>query len=390
MILILNAGSSSLKFSVYDEAQDALLFRGMIDRLGAEAELLDEESFTVKEGVAEVKERTPCPVKDHGEAIRFAIDHLLHKRIVKRLKDITAVGHRVVHGGERFSEATIIDDEVIVAIENLAELAPLHNPINLTGILESRLLKVPHIAVFDTAYYEGLPEHVISYALPRMLREAGARKYGFHGTNHKYCARRVAELHGEMPKRLVTCHLGNGSSITAHRHGVPIETSMGFTPLDGLPMGSRCGAIDPGLLLHLLNQGTQVDVLNRLLWRESGLLGLVGTSDMRDVHEKAVRGDEAAALAMKLLVHRIVGYIGAYATHLGGLDCLCFTGGMGEGAWYVRSAVCAQLGAWGVKLDAAANKRNAERIGAGDTAVFVVPANEELQIGRETAAVLKS
>ncbi len=393
-ILVLNVGSSSIKFGLYSVAEDGLLLKGGIERLGTrDAMLVTDQFFAGTHGLSEVSEREPVRARDAQEGVKAILDFLLRSKKLPTLRHLAGVGHRVVHGGERFSEATIVDEEVAYCLDELSTFAPLHNPANLAGIEAVRrvLRRVPNVAVFDTAFFQHLPREAYLYGLPKKYyEEHRIRKYGFHGTSHKYCSLEAARILGGMPRRLVTCHLGNGSSVAAIHEGVAIDTSMGFTPLDGLIMGTRSGALDPGVVLQLMRLGLNVEEADRVLNNESGFRALAGKTDMRDIHAAAERGDADARLVISMFALQLQRFIGAYAAELGGLDALVFTGGIGRGAWYLRERVAAKLAHLGVTLDPVANRESREQLGTGRVAVLVIPANEELQIARETRDVLQS
>ena len=393
-ILVLNTGSSSVKFSVYDLGSDTLLIKGGLDRLGEKGSTLVLERFyTTKGGLGETLEATPSRIKDVGHALPFILDLLLKEKTISSLKEITGVGHRVVHGAEKYAVATIVTPTVLRDIDSLSAFAPLHNPYNLQGIMrvQELLPGVPNVAVFDTAFHQTMEPKTYLYGLPPEYHDKdGIRKYGFHGTNHKYCSLRTAELLGKMPSKLITCHLGNGSSITAIRDGKSADTSMGFTPTQGLIMGTRSGVLDPEVVLYLVRRFRSVDKVEEFLNKECGLKAIAGTSDMRDIWKAVNEGDPRAKLALDMLIGRVLHYVGAYAATLDGLECLVFTGGMGENAWYIREGACSGLTHLGVKLDQEKNRANAATISAPDSKVkvLVIKANEELQIGRETRDAL--
>ena len=370
-VFVLNAGSSSLKFQLVDPASGEAQASGTIERIG-EAD----------------------GVPDHDAAVRQALEQ------IRGLSDPVACGHRVVHGGDRFDAATVIDAEVERAIEQLSELAPLHNPANLEGIrAASRVLPgVPQVAVFDTAFHRTIQPAAFTYAVPEeVIREYAVRRYGFHGTSHQFVSRAAATFLGVplAESKLIVLHLGNGASACAVDGGRSIETSMGLTPLEGLVMGTRSGDLDPAVLFHLHRQaGLGFDELETMLNKQSGLKGLTGTGDMRDVHRAAEAGDANAALALEVVAHRIRGYVGAYLAHLGGLDAVVFTAGVGENDAALRASAMAGLGHLGLAVDAARNTaadRYARRISPDDArvAVLVVPTNEELEIARQVVAVLR-
>jgi acetate kinase len=374
MILVLNSGSSSLKYRLVNSGEaDGPQRRGLVERIGE-----------------------PDGVPDHAAALRAAADDL-----DLATAPLRAVGHRVVHGGTRFRAPTVVDDAVCAAIAELAPLAPLHNPANLTGIEVARRLRpdVPHVAVFDTAFHATLPPPAATYALDAGLAaEHGIRRYGFHGTSHRYVAGRAAALLGRplAELNLIVLHLGNGASATAVRGGRSVETSMGFTPLEGLVMGTRPGDLDPGILTYLMRAGLDAATLDGLLQRDSGMAGLCGVNDMRAVEAARAGGDAAATLAFDVYIHRLRKYVGAYHAVLGRLDAVVFTAGVGENSASVRAAALDGLGMWGIEVDPARNAAGGGRGGArlvspngARVAVCVVPTDEELAIAEETAQLLR-
>lgn len=378
MYLVLNAGSSTVKFALYT-AKLQVAARGLVDGIGR---LRCELRLG---GV-----RRPCRARTHRDAIALILEALRPHGL--SAATLAGVGHRVVHGGARFTRPTRITRAVRRAIARLCRMAPLHNPHNLAGIDACvRLLpRTPQVAVFDTGFHATLPEDAYLYALPLALsRKLGLRKYGFHGISYQSIARQIPRVLGRRPRRVIICHLGNGASLCALKNGRSIETSMGFTPLDGLVMGTRAGALDPGVLLYLLSAGHSSARLDALLHHASGLKGLTGTADLRDIH--AGRGVTPAARrrALAVMTHRLAHYIGGYATLLGGLDALVFTAGIGEGAPYVRAQTCRRLSAWGVRLDAAKNRRHEPVISARTSrvAVLVLHTNEEQEIARAARAL---
>ena len=391
-ILVINAGSSSLKFGLFDAEVRQTLATGLIDWRAdpQQAELVIHPS----EGTA-IHSRVS--VTDHRTAVRHGVDKLtrLPGPHGEAAKGVSAVGHRVVHGGSRFHEPVRIDGEVKTEIAKLAELAPLHNPAALEAIeaAESALPAVPHVAVFDTSFFAALEPSAYVYPVPyAWFRDWGIRRFGFHGISHAYCAERAAELLGRPPSdlRLIVCHLGNGSSASAVRAGRAVQTSMGFTPMEGLMMGTRAGSLDPGILFHVQRKhNLRVDQLDQALNQESGLLGVSGvSSDYRTVKAAADKGDERARLALAIFADRIRATIGAYAVTMGGVDAVVFTAGIGEHAADLRAAVCAGLQTLGLRLDAG---RNAACSPDGDVAssdspgrILVVRTQEELMIARET------
>jgi len=369
-VLVLNCGSSSLKHRTVDVDDGSVLARGLVERIGE-----------------------PGGPADHEQAVAAVLDQLRDAGV-----EPEAVGHRVVHGGEAFTTPTRIDDRVVAGIEEQVPLAPLHNPANLAGITAARRVfgDLPHVAVFDTAFHATLPPAAYRYAVPSdWYEQHGVRRYGFHGTSHAYVARRAAELLDRDPDelRLVTAHLGNGASVCAVDRGASVDTSMGLGPLAGLVMGTRSGDLDPTVVFHLVEQGgLSLDEVERTLQRGSGLKGMAGSNDLRDVEAAAADGDADAVLALDVLVHRLVAYVGAYAVGLGALDALVFTGGIGEHSTLVRRRVCDRLGLLGVQLDVEANAAvdGEARIDAGHgPALLVVPTDEEGEIARQTAAVVR-
>ncbi len=380
LILVLNSGSSSIKYQVRDVAVrddgGSIVTEGLIDRIGG-------------------SEPGPDAVADHAEAldrIDAAVSAVLGDR------QLGAVGHRVVHGGERFSEPVLINNEITRAIERLNPLAPLHNPANVLGIraIAAKWPTLPQVAVFDTAFHRTLPEHAWRYAVPdELYSRYGIRRYGFHGTSVGYVSVRAAQLLKIQPENFnaVIAHLGNGASVTAVHAGKSIDTSMGFTPLEGLVMGTRSGDIDPSILIFLLRQGLDADGLDELLNRKSGLAGLAGNNDMRSVVEAADGGAEAAQTALSIASYRLAKYIGGYHVAVGGARAVVFTAGIGENSWQFRALVANRLTALGISLDETANRapgKNARVISTPDSAipVLVVPTDEERAIAEATAAVV--
>ena len=389
-VLVLNCGSSSVKFQLLETETETALLRGVVEKIGSSSGVLSFRAAG-KHDFREVRE-----VVDHEEAVGLVLDMLSHPEqgVVSSLSELGAVGHRVVHGGQSFSESAVITEEVLREIRNCCKFAPLHNPHNLKGIeaARSKLPSIFQVAVFDTAFHQNMPSKAYLYGLPYALYEKrGIRKYGFHGTSHRYVAQKAAEILGKPIEelRIVTCHLGNGASIAAVRDGVSIDTSMGFTPLEGLIMGTRCGDIDPAIIPYLMDveslDSKQVDTLMN---KFSGLLGITETSnDLREIEEEAKLGSERHRLAIEVFAYRIRKYIGAYGAALGGLDAVVFTGGIGENSKTTRELVLADLDFMGIVLDREGNGRNAESIGTGPVKVLVIPTNEELAIARDTSAL---
>lgn len=389
--LIVNCGSSSLKYQLFDMNTEAIVAKGMVDRIGTDSASLKHDSI----GRGKITIRSGIP--NHSVAVQDMVSALCDDEYgaVKDIGEIAAIGHRVVHGGERFSDSVLIGPEVTTAIKDCIKFAPLHNPLNLMGIESCQKLcpGVPQVAVFDTAFHQTMPKYVYLYAIPYEYYEKhGVRRYGFHGTSHAYVANRAAEILGKPLKdlKMITAHLGNGCSITAVQHGKSQETSMGLTPLNGLMMGQRSGDIDPAIIPFMAEmEKTDAEGVVNVLNKKSGLLGVSGVShDMRDVEKAMAEGNERAAIAHKMFCHRIKKYIGTYAAGMGGLDVLVFTAGIGENDALVREVSCAGMEYIGLELDP---KRNAEgpreRLISSDKSkvkILVVPTNEELMIARET------
>lgn len=385
LVLVLNSGSSSLKYELLDMAGPTSLASGLVERIGEDMGRLTHGDLVIER-----------PMPDHRAAFA-AMAQAFDATVPIPEAALTAVGHRVVHGGDRFAAPAVIDAEVIAAIEQCVPLAPLHNPANLLGIEVAMQAypDVPHVAVFDTAFHQTMPESSYRYALERGVADASRiRRYGFHGTSHAYVSRVATEFLGLDPQtaRIITLHLGNGASACAVRAGRSVDTSMGMTPLAGLVMGTRTGDIDPGVLLHLLRGGVGVDELDRLLNKRSGMKGLAGENDLRRVHAAIGKGDEDARVALEVYVHAIRHHLGAYLVELGGADAVVFTAGVGENDAAVRSAVCAGLSRLGIELDETANAgaRGPADIAATHSAVrvLVIPTDEEQEIARESLRAL--
>ncbi len=394
-VLVLNCGSSSLKYQLFSMTNEEVLAKGLVERIGIEGSRI-KHSRTGMDAVT-----INATIPNHKVAIRMVLDALLDAShgVIASLDELKAVGHRVVHGGEKFAGSVLINHEVIAALQECVPLAPLHNPANLMGIeaMTEVLPNVPQVGVFDTAFHQTMPSHAYMYGVPYHYYEKyRVRRYGFHGTSHYYVSRRAAELLGKPVDHLkiVTCHLGNGSSVTAVKNGHSIDTSMGFSPLPGVIMGTRCGDVDPTLLFYLAEQeGLDAKALSHILNKESGIQGISGvSSDLRDVEEAAAAGNSRAKLAEEMLYYGIRKYVGAYAAAMGGIDALVFTAGIGENSIAAREKVCAGLEFLGIGIDAEKNKvRGKERIISADDArvsVLVVPTNEELVIARDTKRII--
>ncbi|CAH6025780.1 acetate/propionate family kinase [Citrobacter koseri] len=391
-IMAINAGSSSLKFQLLAMPQGEMICQGLIERIG-----MANARVTMKTSAQKWQET--APIADHREAVTLLLDKLLSHHIINTLQDIDGVGHRVAHGGEFFKDSARVTDETLAQIERLAELAPLHNPVNVLGIHIFRQLlpSTPSVAVFDTAFHQTLDESAYIYPLPwRYYAELGIRRYGFHGTSHKYVSTALAERLGVplSALRVICCHLGNGSSICAIKGGQSVNTSMGFTPQSGVMMGTRSGDIDPSILPWIAErEGKTPQQLNYLLNNESGLLGISGVShDYRDVEQAADGGNRRAALALTLFAERIRATIGSYIMQMGGLDALIFTGGIGENSARARAAVCHNLHFLGLSIDEEKNLRNATFIQAENAVVkvAVINTNEELMIAQDVMRIALS
>ena len=395
-ILVINAGSSSLKYQLLNPETQQVLAKGLCERIGIDGR------FTYKpEGKTAVKE-AEVAMPTHNEAIKAVLDALVDpgNGVIGSMKEIDAVGHRVVHGGEKFARSVLITDEVMAAIEECNPLAPLHNPANIIGIKACQALMpgTPMVAVFDTAFHQTMPPAAYMYALPYEYYEKDkVRRYGFHGTSHKYVTQRAAAMLGKPIEelKLISCHLGNGSSIAAVDGGRSVDTSMGFTPLAGLPMGTRCGDIDAGILQYLMNKyGMDIDKMLSVLNKKSGVEGLsCVSSDFRDLENAAAEGNEKAELAQKKFAYEVRKYVGAYAAAMGGVDAVIFTAGVGENDKAIRAMVCQGLDFMGLKLDGTANDVRGKEtvISAADSKVKVllIPTNEELMIAIDTAELAK-
>lgn len=394
-ILVINCGSSSLKFQLIDSESEQVLAKGLCERIGIDGRLV----YQAAEGE---KETTEAAMPTHTEAVKMVLDALVNPNTgaIKSLEEIGAVGHRVVHGGEAFTKSTLIDDEVIKAVESVSDLAPLHNPANLIGIAACQKLMpgVPMAAVFDTAFHQTMPKEAYMYALPyKYYDQYKVRKYGFHGTSHSYVSKRAAEILNQPYDSLKTivCHLGNGASVCAIKNGKSVDTSMGLSPLEGLVMGTRSGDVDPSVLEFIAGkENLDIPQVMNILNKESGVYGVSGvSSDFRDVEAAADEGNERADLAQEMFCYRVAKYIGSYAAAMNGVDAICFTAGLGENSGMIRQKVCNYLGYLGVELDEEANqKRGVDLVVStadSKVKVLMVPTNEELAIARETAALVK-
>ncbi len=394
-ILVLNCGSSSIKYKLFDMTTKEVLAQGGIEKIGLVGSFL---KLTLPNGEKKILEKD---IPEHTAGIEFILNTLVSPEYgaIKSLDEINAVGHRMVHGGERFSESVLLNKEVLDAFIACNDLAPLHNPANLKGVnaVSAILPNVPQVGVFDTAFHQTMPDYAYMYAIPYELYEKyGVRRYGFHGTSHRYVSQRVCEFLGVDPKgkKIITCHIGNGGSISAIKDGKCIDTSMGLTPLEGLVMGTRSGDIDAGAVTFIMEkEGLNATGVSNLLNKKSGVLGVSGvSSDMRELEAAVAAGNPKAILAEKMYFYRIKKYIGAYAAALGGVDIILFTGGVGENQINCRSEVCEGLEFMGVKIDLEKNKVRGEEaiISADDSkvTVAVIPTDEELMIASDTLAIL--
>ena len=395
-ILVINCGSSSLKFQLIDSTTEDVICKGLCERIGIDGSRI----VYTPAGKDKITKETPMP--DHNRAIELVIEALTNKEDgVVSLDEIGAVGHRIVHGGEKFTKSVVINDDVIKAIEDVSDLAPLHNPANLIGIRACQKVMpgVPMVAVFDTAFHQTMPEEAYIYGLPYSYYEKyGIRRYGFHGTSHSFVSKRAAQILGKADAdlKLIVCHLGNGASLSAVDGGKCIDTSMGLTPLEGLIMGTRTGDIDPSVVEFVMKKenSSVADVMN-LLNKKSGVFGLSNdlSSDFRDLEDAYVAGNPAAKRAVDAFVYRVVKYIGSYTAALGRVDAICFTAGVGENSGFVRKLICDKLQFIGATLNEEANKvRGKEEIISGadsKVTLMVVPTNEELAIARDTFALCK-
>ena len=395
-VLVVNCGSSSLKFQLINYDNRDVLAKGLCERIGIDGRLVYEP----KNGEKEV---TEAAMPTHVEAIQMVLDALVNEKsgVIKSLEEVDAIGHRVLHGGMKITNSVIIDDEVIKVIEECADLGPPHNPANLMGINACMKLMpgVPNVAVFDTAFHQTMPPKAYMYGIPKEYYEKYAiRKYGFHGTSHRYVSKRVCEFLGVNPvgQKIITCHIGNGGSIAAIKDGKCMDTTMGLTPLEGLMMGTRSGDIDAGAVTFIMEkEGLNTTGVSNLLNKKSGVLGISGvSSDMRELLAACANGNERAILAEKMYYYRIKKYIGAYAAALGGVDIILFTGGVGENQFECREAVCKDMEFMGIKLDSAVNAKVRGEEAVISTAdskvkVVVIPTDEELLIASDTMDILK-
>jgi acetate kinase len=393
-VFVINSGSSSLKYQLFDIGEDGsetVMIKGMVDGIA-----LDHRCMFKYEFGKEKYEEKIC-VMNHNEAVKLALKSLKQNNICEPIKDIDVVGHRVVHGGDYYKAPAVIDSSAISYLRIISQLAPLHNPPNINGILACKkyLPDTKQVAVFDTAFHQTMPDKAFMYGLPLKYYESDkVRKYGFHGTSHRYLVTEATKLmRSKKNLKIITCHLGNGSSIAASLDGECQDTSMGFTPLDGLVMGTRCGSIDPGALLHLMKtHKITPDAMSKILNKESGFQGLTGmSSDMRDVYNLAKKKNKKAVVALEMIEYHILKIVASYVGTLNGVDAIVFSGGMGEKAHYIRKAVCDNLAYLGLKIDSRKNNAGSETIStpASKVKVFVIPTNEELEIARQVVEKIK-
>lgn len=395
-VLVVNAGSSSLKYQLLDTNTEKVLAKGLCERIGIDGKI----EHKLPDGRKMVKE---AAMPNHAEAMKILVDTLTDKEYgcISSMSEISAVGHRVVHGGDYFKESVIVTEDVIAKLENCRDLAPLHTGPALMGIAGcTEVMKdVPQVLVFDTAFHQTMPDYAYMYALPYEAYEKyKIRRYGFHGTSHRFVSAEMCKILGKTEgTKIVTCHLGNGSSIAAIKDGKSIDTTMGFTPLEGLEMGTRCGSIDPAIVTYLMEkEGMNASEMNNYMNKKSGLLGISGiSSDNRDIENAIAKGDQRAILANNMLVYEIKKYIGSYAAAMGGLDAVVFTAGLGENNPPLRKSVCSDLDFLGIEIDDEMNKkafRQSDIIKISSDAskvdVYVIPTNEELVIARDTAALI--
>ncbi|MDU2574324.1 MAG: acetate kinase [Finegoldia magna] len=391
-VLVINCGSSSLKYQLFDMTDESVLCKGLVERIGIEGSKLTHKVNGEKLVVEE-------PMKDHTEAINHVFDALLDEKygVIKSLDEVSAIGHRVLHGGDKLTESCIIDDKVKDKIREFIKFGPLHNPANLMGIEACEKLAPgkKNIAVFDTAFHQTMPAKTFMYAIPyEYYEDYRLRKFGFHGTSHRYITLRTQQLLDKEDINIITVHLGNGSSIAAVKDGKCYDTSMGLTPLEGLLMGTRSGDLDPTVMTFLMNEkGYSADKMNQILNKKSGVLGVSGiSSDFRDLEEEAKKGNDRAQLALDMFIERVKRYIGGYMAELGHVDAICFAGGIGENSSSMRKDILDTFEELGVKLDLEKNNTREEALISADDSkvkVYVVPTNEELMIARDTLDLAK-
>jgi len=393
-VLVVNCGSSSIKYQLFSMTDEAVLAKGLVERIGLQGSVLTHQP-TGKDKVV-----MTADISNHSIGIKMVLGALTDAKhgVIASMNEIAAIGHRVVHGGEKFADSVLITPAVMDALEECIEMAPLHNPPNILGINACAELMpgTPQVGVFDTAFHQTMPKYAFLYGLPYEAYEKyGVRRYGFHGTSHKYVSQRAAEMMGQQVTslRIITCHLGNGASITAIKHGKSIDTSMGFTPLEGLVMGTRCGEIDPAIIPYLMKkENMSPDQVDNYLNKKSGVLGISGvSSDFRDIEQAAAEGNERAALALEVFAHKVRKYIGGYVAAMGGVDAVVFTAGLGENSISMRDDVCLGLEYLGTRIDPVKNnvrgKAQEISVDGAKVKIFVIPTNEELVIARDTREI---
>ena len=393
-VLVVNCGSSSLKYQLFNMTDESVLAKGLVERIGIEGSILTHQP------AGKPKVPLTADIKNHTIAIKMVLEALTDPEhgVVANINEIDAIGHRVVHGAEKFSDSVLITPAVMAALEEFVELAPLHNPPNISGIdaCAEILPNVPQVGVFDTAFHQTMPPYAFLYGLPyEAYKKFGVRRYGFHGTSHKFVSQRAAEMMGNhmTSLRIITCHLGNGASIAAVKNGKSIDTSMGFTPLQGLVMGTRCGDIDPAIPPFLMRkEGMTTDEIDTYLNKKSGVLGLSGlSSDFRDLEDAADKGNERAKLAIDVFAYTVRKYIGSYVAAMGGVDAIVFTAGLGENSPRIRDQICNGLEFLGTRIDPAKNavrgKEQEISVEGSKVKLFVIPTNEELMIARDTKTI---
>lgn len=393
-VLVINCGSSSLKYQLFNMADESVLAKGLVERIGIEGSVLKHQPGEAEKVTIETE------IPDHSVAIKLVLNALVDAKhgVIKDMNEISAVGHRVVHGAEKFATSVRINDAVMDALEECIEMAPLHNPPNILGIkaCEKLMPGVAQVGVFDTAFHQTMPKHAFIYGLPyEVYKKHGIRRYGFHGTSHKFVSQQCAEMMGKKTEdiKVITCHLGNGSSVAAVKNGAVVDTSMGLTPLEGLVMGTRCGDIDPAILPMLMKkENMDADAIDSYINKESGVLGISGvSSDFRDIEGAADEGNERAQLALDVFAYRVQKYVGAYAAAMNGVDAIVFTAGLGENSISMRESIAEAFGYLGAKIDKDRNnvRGKACEISTADSKVklFVIPTNEELMIARDTKSI---
>lgn len=396
-VLVVNCGSSSIKYQLFDMTDESVLAKGLVERIGLEGAVLTHQP------AGKDKVVLTADIKNHSIGIKMVLSALADKDygVIKSMKEISAVGHRVVHGAEKFADSVLITPEVMGALEECIEMAPLHNPPNILGINACAELMpgTPQVGVFDTAFHQTMPKSAFLYGLPYEAYEKyGLRRYGFHGTSHRYVSQRCAELMGEHMTnlRIITCHLGNGASLAAVKHGKSVDTSMGFTPLEGLVMGTRCGEIDPAIIPFLMKkEGMSPEQIDNYLNKKSGVLGLSGiSSDFRDIEDAAKQGNERAQLALDVFAYKVRKYIGGYVAAMGGVDAIVFTAGLGENSIAMRDKICNGLEYLGTRIDPVKNNVRGKAaeisVDGAKVKIFVVPTNEELVIARDTQEICQN